>query len=369
MFRNKYAFLFAITLAMPASAMSPQDIYVRASESVVVVRALDDEGKPKQFGSGVVLTPGEIVTNCHVLKDAKAIKVGRKGEFVEAVLLYSNSKRDLCLLIAPEIKVAPIQLGKAANLKVGAPVFAIGAPKGLELSLSNGLVSQLHLDAGIPVIQTTAAISLGSSGGGLFDEEARLVGITSFYRKDAQNLNFAVPVEWIADLRSGKYFAWKTVVGVLEESVPPAPEAPAPEDAAAPVAETDAPAPTLESNSVDPSWTAIFETNDAHIYLRKRTMQKESPQRVMAWFLFDYNDLQYNEGKKAFFWSKLYRYLFDCGKHKLALLSYLEKGDSAGKGKVIDSFDIEEYAARYSHAAPDTLGEAMLDNACEETLP
>jgi hypothetical protein len=98
-------------------------------------------------------------------------------------------------------------------------------------------------------------------------------------------------------------------------------------------------------------------------------MQKESPQRVMAWFLFDYNDLQYNEGKKAFFWSKLYRYLFDCGKHKLALLSYLEKGDSAGKGKVIDSFDIEEYAARYSHAAPDTLGEAMLDNACEETLP
>jgi tetratricopeptide (TPR) repeat protein len=86
---------------------------------------------------------------------------------------------------------------------VGEPVYAVGAPQGLELSLSEGIVSQLR-GGPPPLIQTTVAISGGSSGGGLFNAEAELVGITTFYLKDAQSLNFALPVEWIAEVAGRK---------------------------------------------------------------------------------------------------------------------------------------------------------------------
>ena len=68
---------------------------------------------------------------------------------------------------------------QAADLKVGDPVYAVGAPLGLELSLSEGIVAQLR-GGPPPLIQTTAAISPGSSGGGLFDRDGRLVGLTTF---------------------------------------------------------------------------------------------------------------------------------------------------------------------------------------------
>gem|GEM_PF-6105546 len=75
-------------------------------------------------------------------------------------------------------------------------MYAIGAPQGLELSLSEGIVSQLR--GGFPpIIQTTVAISPGSSGGGLFNKNGELVGITTFQLKEGQNLNFALPVEWV----------------------------------------------------------------------------------------------------------------------------------------------------------------------------
>jgi tetratricopeptide (TPR) repeat protein len=78
----------------------------------------------------------------------------------------------------------------------------------LELSLSDGIVSQLR-GGPPPFIQTTAAISPGSSGGGLFDGEGRLVGLTTLYIEGGQNLNFAMPVEWIAETKPGR----KTAAG------------------------------------------------------------------------------------------------------------------------------------------------------------
>ena len=111
--------------------------------------------------------------------------------------------KDLCLLTAPGLAAKPARLGKAARLKVGEPVYAVGAPQGLELSLSEGIVSQLR-GGPPPLIQTTVAISQGSSGGGLFNAEGELVGITTFYLKDGQSLNFALPVEWIGEVAGKK---------------------------------------------------------------------------------------------------------------------------------------------------------------------
>ncbi len=101
---------------------------------------------------------------------------------------------------APDLQATPITLGTAKKLTVGQRVYAIGAPKGLELTLSEGLVSSLHPYEGSLYIQTSAAISPGSSGGGLFDDQGRLIGITTFYLAEGQGLNFALPVDWISEL-------------------------------------------------------------------------------------------------------------------------------------------------------------------------
>jgi tetratricopeptide (TPR) repeat protein len=79
-------------------------------------------------------------------------------------------------------------------------VYAVGAPEGFELTLSEGLISSLRPFEGVQLIQTTAPISRGSSGGGLFDAQGRLIGITTFYVKEGQNLNFALPGEWVEAL-------------------------------------------------------------------------------------------------------------------------------------------------------------------------
>jgi S1-C subfamily serine protease len=74
-------------------------------------------------------------------------------------------------------------------------VYALGAPKGHEGSISGGLISQRAERNGVHVVQTSAAISPGSSGGPLFDARGNLIGITSFQRTDAQNINFAIAAE------------------------------------------------------------------------------------------------------------------------------------------------------------------------------
>ena len=89
----------------------------------------------------------------------------------------------------------------SSSLAVGERVYAIGAPEGLELTLSEGVISGLRESGGGCVIQTSAAISPGSSVGGLSDTEGRLIGITTFSLKEGQNLNFALPTEWVQTLR------------------------------------------------------------------------------------------------------------------------------------------------------------------------
>ena len=186
-----------------AFAMTPSQVYESVKDSVVVVKVYDRQGKQTGLASGVVLPSGDIVTNYHVIKAGIRYTVGRGEQVIPATLREGDPEVDLGLLTAPGLEAKPARLGKAGELKVGEPVYAVGAPEGLELSLSEGIVSQLR-GGPPPLIQTTVAISPGSSGGGLFNAAGELVGITTFYLKEGQNLNFALPVEWIAEAAGEK---------------------------------------------------------------------------------------------------------------------------------------------------------------------
>jgi tetratricopeptide (TPR) repeat protein len=189
-----------LLLPFGARAQSATTVFDRVKDSVFVVKALDAKGAEIALGSAVLLPNGKFATNQHVVKEGTRFKVGRGKQFVDATVYAADGDKDIALLEAPNISGKAIQMGSAASLKVGQPVYAVGAPQGLELSISEGIVSQLR-GGPPPFIQTTAAISPGSSGGGLFDAEGRLVGLTALYIEGGQNLNFALPVEWIAALK------------------------------------------------------------------------------------------------------------------------------------------------------------------------
>jgi serine protease Do len=185
---------------LPAVAGTAESVFASASQSVARVLVRDAGGQPVSQGSGVVIGSGTVVTNCHVTRNGSEISVKVGNEEYRASLAAEDNEHDLCKLSVPGLSAPAVALASVATLKTGQRVFAIGAPHGLELTISEGIVSALRDFPDGKVIQTSAPISPGSSGGGLFDTQGRLVGIVTFQHKFGQNLNFAVPADWINKL-------------------------------------------------------------------------------------------------------------------------------------------------------------------------
>lgn len=187
-----------------AQAKGPEQIFQEVSRSIVTIQAFDRSDNLTNLGSGVVTAPETVVTNCHVLEDGVRLVVQSGRVTHSGTLKTADQDRDLC-----ELQVGGLQAPRVAlytgRLRVGQRVYAVGAPEGLELTISEGLVSSIREIENALYIQTSAPISSGSSGGGLFDAEGRLVGLTTFIIPEGQNLNFALPASWITDLaaRSG----------------------------------------------------------------------------------------------------------------------------------------------------------------------
>jgi hypothetical protein len=188
-----------------AFALEANEIFKRADPSVVVIGAEGSKPSDARLGSGVIVEALDVITSCHVVSGATRITVKQGSVQRSAKLRYQDAARDLCQLHLDDVfpsgkPVSGYVLSK--QLEVGQSVFAIGSPRGLEHTISRGIVSALREmkeEAG-NLIQTDAAVSPGSSGGGLFDSEGRLIGIVTFQFKDAQNLNFAIPADWVLEL-------------------------------------------------------------------------------------------------------------------------------------------------------------------------
>ncbi|QJR13811.1 S1 family peptidase [Usitatibacter palustris] len=179
-----------------------EDVFGAVSASIARVKVSDASGKPVGQGSGVVISHGVVITNCHVTNGGSnfTVKVGQYE--YNAAVSQADEEYDLCKLSVAGLDASPVELGTVTTVRTGQRVFAIGAPHGLELTISEGIVSSLRESGNGPVIQTTAPISPGSSGGGLFNASAQLVGIVTFQHKYGQNLNFAIPADWINQMQS-----------------------------------------------------------------------------------------------------------------------------------------------------------------------
>ncbi|MBL8518929.1 MAG: trypsin-like peptidase domain-containing protein [Betaproteobacteria bacterium] len=209
---------------------TPDEIYTDVTNSVAKVIVSDFNGNPVSTGSAVVIAPGILITNCHVVKDGRQIQVKFPKETFSASVQTRNEERDLCHLYAGNITARPVPVSSANTLKVGQKVYAIGSPQGLENTLSEGLVSALREVDGGKIIQTSAAVSPGSSGGGLFDTFGNLVGVVTFQARQGQNLNFALPADWIGNVpkvAGGPRIDFSAPAGTVnaEPAAPPEPVA------------------------------------------------------------------------------------------------------------------------------------------------
>lgn len=192
--------LAGILAAGSVQALEPDALFAKVSPGVWTLRTFDAQERPLRGGSAVVVGPGRLVTNCHVLAKASSLVIRRDNVSYGATLEFPDVERDLCQIKVANFREAPLSIAPAGSARVGQRVYAIGSPRGLESTLSEGILSGLRGGDEGQLLQTTAAISPGSSGGGLFDSEGRLLGITTFGTREAGSLNFAVPAEFVAEI-------------------------------------------------------------------------------------------------------------------------------------------------------------------------
>ena len=181
------------------------EVTSRALPAVVLVVALDKSGQELGQGSGFLVThDGRVVTNYHVVEKASsAIIKFLNGAFyqIEGVLAL-DPDNDIAVLKASGKDFPALPLGSYATLRVGEQVIAIGSPLALEGTVSNGIVSAVReiRNGKVRVIQTTAPISPGSSGGALLNLKGEVVGVTAYHLLPGENINFAIAADYIKPL-------------------------------------------------------------------------------------------------------------------------------------------------------------------------
>ncbi len=196
-------FFLLSLLVPPVAAQNPQQIAQKSFSSVALLVTEDVHGQPLGLGSGFVPLPGYILTNYHVVEGASRGQVkmiGRDQKYTIAGISAVDEIHDLVILSIPGLNAPALTLGDSADVSVGDPVYAIGNPKGLEGTFSQGIVSAIrHVNSEV-LLQITAPISPGSSGGPVLNDKGKVIGVAAATYTGGQNLNFAIPSSYVESL-------------------------------------------------------------------------------------------------------------------------------------------------------------------------
>ncbi len=175
-------------------------------KSTVSITMQDKNRQPFALGSGVIISGGIIVTNLHVISGASfgfvQLTNDEKKHNIDGYLAIDEDN-DIVLLSVPTIKTNGLNI-QTILPKVGENIFAAGNPQGLSGTFSEGIVSSIRQFGNKELIQITASISPGSSGGPIVNENAELIGIAEGGFAEGQNLNFAIPSKFITELFKNK---------------------------------------------------------------------------------------------------------------------------------------------------------------------
>ena len=221
-----------------SGGLSLQEIYSRCIDSVVSISCATDSGTAT--GTGLVISEdGYLVTNCHVIDEARSITVQLTDQRVlPAVLVGKDVTSDLAVLYVEAEDLTAAQFGNSDSLRVGDSVCAIGDPLGVELrgTMTDGIVSAINRDIStngrtMTLIQTNAALNSGNSGGPLINCYGQVIGINTMKMGDSmstagvEGLGFAIPSttvkEVVDQLIAQGYVSGRPCLGITGEAVSP----------------------------------------------------------------------------------------------------------------------------------------------------
>jgi hypothetical protein len=208
--------LYCICLLFFKTAQA-NEIFPTVLKRVVMIIAMDENYQPIAIGSGFIVgEDGEIATNYHVIEGASSaiVKfVNKEEKYSVDNIVQISIKHDLAI-IQIGASTEPLSLGDDELVTVGNRIYAIGNPEGLEGTVSEGIISGFRkVDEGFRLMQITAPISPGSSGGPVVNRNGQVIGVASASIIIGQNLNFAVPAKQLKELISkpSKKLAFKKV--------------------------------------------------------------------------------------------------------------------------------------------------------------
>jgi len=207
---NRFLKLFAILMIFESPKINSQIVQKTPREiaqisflSTALLTMEDSNGQPLSLGSGFVIDNGVIATNYHVIENSKGgfIKIiGNPKKYRITGIIEISEKYDLAILKIEGLIAPKLKFGNFSQSEIGDNIYAIGNPRGLEGTFSQGIISGIRDIEGAKMLQITAPISPGSSGGPVLNSNGEVIGVAVASVKNGQNLNFAIPITYLNDL-------------------------------------------------------------------------------------------------------------------------------------------------------------------------
>ncbi len=192
---KKYLLLILTIIPLLTFSQSAKEIAKNCLPSTVSLVMQDKFKQPISLGSGFIVDKGKVVTNLHVIEAAKYgyifINGSKEKHKIEGYFSIDKSN-DLAVLSIPSLNGQPLSL-ETSESEIGEKIYAIGNPKGLSGTISEGIVSGIRSLENKKLIQITAPISPGSSGGPVINNSGKVIGVAVGTLTSGQNLNFAIP--------------------------------------------------------------------------------------------------------------------------------------------------------------------------------
>jgi len=336
--------------ASPALAQGASREVREAASQVVTLRGYDADGQLTAQGSGFFFGPGRIATNFHVIAGAVVVKViNAAGDTIARVDSADafDAQLDLAILRPPAGPTRGLQV-ETFYPDVGDQVWTYGSPKGLTGTMSDGIVSAVRERGGNMVLQISAPISPGSSGGPVLNVRGRVVGVTKSSVRGGQNLNFAIPARELAGLAVRRGAVVALPVGEARRGGEPSPGG-------------DAGGEVGERPQLPDRWALIARNvSSAELFYDRQSLRRNGG-RLHVWVYAFYPETLM-AGEAAFDASKA---LFElrCNQYEFRLNQYLLM-----RGEKVIGSNGSVSGGEWSAVAPESVAENLVELVCREHL-
>ena len=193
--------LLFLTLIPSAQAFDREKL-LGSFYSIVMIRGHNPDGS-LAYGSGVVVEPKKVLTNCHIFRQTKEPWISRGEDTFTIDSVQADRYHDLCLITSEALPFPPAQIGSATSMKKGEEILAIGHSSASPAPITSiGAIKSIYPFENGNVIRSTARFAMGASGSGLFDSEGHLIGINTFKTPGKNAYFYALPIEWLASVKA-----------------------------------------------------------------------------------------------------------------------------------------------------------------------